>query len=305
MNRRQFLFVAGTTLLARDTIAQAAPQIIYFGFSLYGMRSLALKEALQTCARIGYDAVELALMPGYHADPATLDAEARRRLRGQLQEYQLAVPALMENLPLSADDTAHQRQLDRLKAAADLGQALSPDERPVIETILGGVAGSWDKVRALFVRRLTDWARVAMEKQTTVCIKPHRLNAMNLPEQALWSLREVNSPWIKLTYDYSHFEHRDMTLAGTMKQLAPHTRFVHVKDTRVDGGKMQFLLPGAGQVDYVEYLRELKSTGYRGCVCVEVSGMVSNQKNYDAAQAARQCYERLAGAFAKAEVRRK
>ncbi len=281
------------------------PQIIPFAFSLYGMRTLTLDAALEACAKIGYDAVELALMPGYHAEPKRLAKDERRRLRERLRTLRLGLAGLMENLPLNGNEQTHRDHLTRLQAALDFGVELSPESPPVLETILGGGVNDWDKLRRQFADRLGDWARLAEKHKTILAVKPHRFNAMNLPAHALWLMEQVKSPWIKLAYDYSHFQHRELTIADTVKQLLPHTRFVHIKDTRVVDGRPMFALPGDGGVDYPALLRAIREANYRGCVCVEVSGQVSGQKSYDPLAAARRCYENVAPAFTKAEVRRR
>jgi sugar phosphate isomerase/epimerase len=307
MNRRQFLAGAVTGSVVSRSVLGGSPQrpAISFGFSLYGMRSLGLTAALETCAKIGYDAVELAVMPGWPADPRGLNKDERRRLRQRLRDLNLTLPALMENLPLDVDDKAHQAQLERLRLAAVLGQDLVPDAQPLIETILGGKVGQWDTLRKRFAERLADWARVAETARTVIAVKPHRGNAMNLPEHALWLIQQVNSPWVRLAYDYSHFHERELPMADTLKVLLPHTRFVHVKDVRLDNGRVQFLLPGeTGRIDYAGLLRQLAAGGYRGSVCVEVSGMLSGQPGYDPNAAARRSYENLLPAWRKADLRR-
>lgn len=299
MQRRTFILSALAGGLGCSLHAAQERPAITFGFSLYGMRTLPLDTALETCAKIGYKAVELPVMPDWPADPARLNKEARTRLRERLQSLHLELPALMENTPLTADAKTHRLQMDRLTRAAELGHALA-DTPPVIETILGGRAGEWDKLRRSFADRLAEWARLAETARTVIVIKPHRMNAMNTPEHVLWLLDQVKSPWIKVGYDYSHFQHRDLSIADTVKQFAPHTRFVHVKDVRVENGRVQFLLPGDGDIDYTALLRELRASGYRGSVCVEVSGQIHNAKGYDPTATARRCYENLAPAFRRA-----
>jgi sugar phosphate isomerase/epimerase len=310
-NRRAFLrraSLVATALLLPTAAGRAKPtqaNTIPFGFSLYGMKTLSLEAGLEACAKLGYDGVELPLMPDWPAEPKRLTKQDRQNLHRQLSDLKLTLPALMENLPPDASDTTHRRQTDRLKAAADLGNELAPDAPPLIETVLSGKVGQWDELKGLFVRRVGDWAKVAEGAKTELAVKPHRFGAMNTPEQALWLVKEVSSPWLKLAYDYSHFAGRDLPLADTLKAMLSQTRFVHVKDVRVEGGKAEFLLPGEGTTDYVALLKGLKEGGYSGCVCVEVSTGIHNQKGYDPLAAAKKCYEALAPAFAKADVRRR
>src|SRR5947209_8281970 len=127
LSRRAFLpaFASQLGALALPTSASAQERpAIPFAFSLYGMRTLSLADALAACAKIGYDAVELALMPNYPAEPRLLDRDGRRRLRERLRELNLGLPGLMENLPLDGPETTRRSHLDRLQAAFELGRDL-------------------------------------------------------------------------------------------------------------------------------------------------------------------------------------
>ena len=274
------------------------------GFSLYGMKTLSLDAGLAACAKIGYDAVELAAMPDWPAAPAKLSPDNRRQLRKRLDDLGLALPALMENLDLGADDATDRRQRERLKAAGELAHDLAPDHPPLIETVVGGKAGQWPEVRDRFADRLTGWVRVAEETKTTLAIKPHRFGALNTPDDAVALVEKIGGPYLRLAYDYSHFQYRELALGETLKRMIPLTRFIHVKDTVLDRGQARFVLPGEGGFDYAPLLREAAALGYRGCVCVEVSGMVSNQPGYDPVVAAERCYDNLAPAFDKARIAR-
>jgi inosose dehydratase len=212
----------------------------------------------------------------------------------------------MENLPEPATDAAQRSNLDRLKAAAELGHALSPKSPPVIETILGGKPAQWEQMKDKLAERLRSWAEVAAAAKTIVAIKPHVGNALHTPDGALWLLRQVNSPWIKLAFDQSHFVLRDLPLAKTMTALLADSVFVHVKDAKGTADKFEFLLPGDGtSIDYGDYFQRLRNSDYRGPIVVEVSGQISGKPGYDPVVAAKRSYANLAPAMKKAGVRRK
>lgn len=312
--RRHFLkrcaggLAAATLSHARTPGAVAAPAAnareTSLGFSLYGMRTLSLVTALDVCARTGYDAVELPVMPGWPADPRGLSAADRRTVREKLAESGLALVSLMEDAPLAVEAAVHRQQLDRLRSAAELGRELSPAAPPLIESILGGKPDEWPKLKNSFVDRLGDWARVAEEAKTVVAVKPHRFGAMNAPDQAVWLVEQVGSDRIKLVYDYSHFQHRDLPLADTLRTLLPEARFIHVKDARLENGQVRFLLPGDGETDYQDLFSRLREHDYRGCVCVEASGMIHGQPGYDPVKTAEHCYANLAPKFVQAGLKR-
>lgn len=298
--------IGGAFVVGQDrALAEEKPATIPLGFSLYGMKSLKLADGVRSCAEIGYDCIELALLPGYPTEPKLLSADDRRTLRQQIADRGLILAALMENLAEPADDKQHRANLDRLKAAAELGHTLSPKVPPLIETILGGKPAQWDQVKDKMAERLRAWAETAAAAKTIIAIKPHVANALHTPEAALWLGKQVNSPWIKLAYDYSHLQLRKLALAETVRDLVPQSAFIHVKDARGSAEKFEFLLPGEGTIDYVEYLKLVKAAGYRGALVVEVSGQIFNRAGYDPIAAAKQCYAHLAPAFQKAEVRRK
>lgn len=292
---------------AKPPVAEQTRRVprISFGFSLYGMKSLKTAEALRICQKVGYDGVELALMPGWPTEPRLLGAKQRTELRQRLADSGLALMGLMENLREPADDANHRKNLDRLKAAAELGHTLSPKAPPPIETVLGGRPAQWDKLKERMAARLQDWVKVAETSKTVIAVKPHVGGALHTPEGALWLVKQCKSRWLRLAYDYSHFALRKFDLKRSLEILIPHTAFIHVKDSRGTAARFQFLLPGEGKTDYGRYFALLAKLGYRGPVVVEVSGQISRKRGYDPAKAARTSHAHLAPALRKAGVRKK
>src|SRR5262249_16979966 len=115
----------------------------------------------------------------------------------------------------------------------------------------------------------------------------------NTPEQSLWLLERTESPWIRLVYDYSHFQHREFSMAETLQQLVPSTVMIHVKDTIIEDDKPRFVLPGDGGVDYDALLRQAAVCGFSGPICAEVSGMVQSRPDYDAVVSAKRAYQNI------------
>ena len=255
------------------------------------MKSLAIEDALSALAEIGYDCVELPVMSGWPADSARFTADQAARWRDMLAARRLRLTALMDNLPALGDEAAHRANLDRLKRAAELAHALGPKGggRPLVETIMGGKAGEFETVKDRLVERLRDWAKIVAAAEVKLAVKAHIGNATQRPEQLLWLLDEVSSPWLVGAYDYSHFELQDVDMKETVDRLVPRSPFIHVKDTEHFQGKRGFLLPGEGTTDYPRLLKLIQAAGYRGDIIVEVSSQVSNKPNYEPLTAARKC----------------
>jgi inosose dehydratase len=293
--------ISSTALGADDSKQQ--PAKVDYCFSLYGMRSLKLADALKVCAEIGYDGVEIDSGRGQSGDPARLSADDRRAVRKQLQDLGLSLPGLMENLSLLTSEKQHQQNLDRLKAVGELGHDLSPDAPPIIETILGSRPDRWEQEKEKMATVLGDWAKAAEAAKTVIAIKAHVGGALHTPEGAKWLLDRVDNRWIRLNYDFSHFQLRDFDLQKSLAMLIDRTVFIHVKDNKGRLGGFRFLLPGEGDIDYASYFQMLKDSGYRGAVCVEVSGQIFGKPGYDPVAAARTSYNNLAPLLAKAKLR--
>lgn len=288
--RRQFL---ATTALATLPSLRAAEPGFTLGFSLYGMKTLPLDDALRTCAEIGYKHVEFALNPGWPTEPKLLDAAARKALRDRLATLMLGVSGLMLNMSLVVNDDAHAKNLAAMKEAAQFAHDLELPN-PLIETVLGGKPAEWDAIKDSMLARLRDWADAATAAKITLALKAHVGSAVNSPERLLWLLDKVPIPALCAAYDYSHFEVQGFPLAATLDALLPRTKFIHVKDTQGDAKKFQFLLPGEGRTDYAAYFKLLRERGYRGPIVVEVSGQVFSKPGYDPIAAAKKCYAVLA-----------
>lgn len=266
---------------------------IRLGFGTYGMRSLAPLDAIRVTSAIGYQGIELCLLQGWPTSLAEMSLGDRQDLRKALADHHLDVPSLLESLPCLRGEATHQSNLDRLKASAEFGKELAQSTPPVVQSIVGGKAEDWENSKHQLVTELGDWAEIGREMGVVICFKPHASHLVGLPEQALWILDQIDSPSLRIVYDYSHYFLEGIDLKESLKQLLPVTPYIQVKDSAGTRAKHRYLLPGDGETDYKLYFQELHRLNYRGFVNVEVSSMIHRLEGYDPLATARLCYQRL------------
>lgn len=273
----------------------------------YGLQSMPLAEAIQLIAKNGFNALEITVFPGTTGDPAEFlkTKEQIAAVRGQIAESGLRLSALMCDLKPEEDDQKHLEQLSELRTLIELARALSPDDPPILQTILGGK--DWEKSKDLFRDRLADWNRVLADLKGYLSIKPHRSHAMSVPEDAAWLLDQLGNPRrLRMVYDFSHYAFLEpkREIVETVEIALPITNYVAVKDAVEVDGKVRFALAGeSGSWDHADIIKALYEGGYRGDFCCEVSSQIwRNDPTYDPASATALCYQNLKSAFDRAGV---
>lgn len=255
-------------------------------FSLYGMKDVPLGKALDHLARIGYRAVELACLPGWEMDPTSMAPQAIDQLRKELSTRGLSVAALMLDAPLDTSEANFKSNLAMLAKACALSRSLDAAAPPVLETILGGKAGDLPAKLPLHRERLARVVELLEREGNTLALKPHRMQAFDDATALAALVSGARSRRVAVAFDPSHFQHRMPGIAEAWRTLAPNIRFVHIKETVVDGKQVRFVLPGEGGLDLNMVRGLLSQSGYKGPVCVEVSRQVWSAPGYDPLAAA-------------------
>lgn len=301
--RRTFLAAAplGLVTILSPSFPRAAAspaKTLRKGFGTYGLPGWSLLDSIEGVARAGFDSIELAAMPGYHADPDALSPAERREARKQIESKGLVLGALM-GLPTPGAESKG-KQTDRVRRMIELSLDLSPKAPAMIQSVLGG--GRWEEKKGLYAETLQGWSDLLGDSGVRLAIKPHRGHAMSRPEQAVWLIESTDLQGrVGLVYDYSHYAFRDMTPEETVKVAAPHTFYVVMKDTRQTEKGIRFDLPGATNgMPHAEVLRRFYTAGYRGEVCCEVSSQVWKAPGYDAKKALELCLSGMSKAFREA-----
>jgi len=189
-------------------------------------------------------------------------------------------------------------------AVPHLVRAQRADEPPAVNTPPGGKPEEWDTQKDFLAERVGELVDYGASRGVTIAMEPHVGAIIDTPAKVLELLEIVNSPYLKVNFDISHFDIIGMPTEETVAVLAPVSIHTHVKDQRGTAPNHEFLIPGEGPFDYVHYLKEMRAHGYDGFITAEVSFMVQGRENYDPLAAATLSYETLSNAFTEAGIER-
>ncbi|HQY31021.1 MAG TPA: sugar phosphate isomerase/epimerase [Thermomicrobiales bacterium] len=272
-------------------------------YSTWGMKTTPVDVAIRHCADLGFDGLELTIIPGWPTDAADLTKADRLSIRQQYDAAGLELCGFSGNIDLLAADWESVRATfcGYLDLAAEMQKA---GEHRIVTTTSGGTADEWEMTQHEIAERLGVVSAYAHRVGVMVGIEPHVGSSVHLPEHAIWMMEQVASPGLTLHFDISHFNVQGIPMAESIRLLAPHALHTHVKDERGLAPDHQFLIPGEGDMDYAGYLKEMSDAGYSGHIVVEISLMVQARPNYDALSAATQSYNILSAAFQEAQIGR-
>ncbi len=276
------------------------------GYSTWGMPTVPVDTAISHIADLGFDGIELTIIPRFTTELSTLDAAERKRIASLLKQHNLALPAIAAHSSLlETDPDAHAKNMWRLKGGVDLAVELAQgDELPAVNTTTGGKPEEWEIKKDFLAERVGELVDYGASQGVTIAMEPHIGAIIDTPEKVLELLEIVNSPYLKVNFDISHFDIIGIPTEETVSALAPVSAHTHVKDQRGIAPDFEFLIPGEGTFDYVGYLKAMQAHGYDGFITAEVSFMVQARENYDPLAAATLSYETLSKAFVEAGIAR-
>ncbi len=234
-----------------------------YSFMTFACPEYTLAEVLEVALSCGYDGVELRVASG-HGHGAELQRRARERevIRKQFEEAGVAVACIATSIRFNQPDEAGRQVVvneacDYCELAAELGSArvrvfggASPepaDRETEIARVRDGLAACVSTAEACGVR---------------LCLETH--DAFCEGAVVARICREVDSPWVRATWDVQHPVTAGESVAFTAGELMPYTDHVHFHDTDRCGERNECVPIGRGQAPIRELLRALHDGGYDG-----------------------------------------
>ncbi|NQU97008.1 MAG: sugar phosphate isomerase/epimerase [Chloroflexi bacterium] len=268
--------------------------MVRLGYSTYAMREVDVFDALPRLRSMGYEAVEICVRDGWATAADVFDASARRKLVGRLRDLGFPPPPLMDSMSVCAEGGDREAMLRRAAATFSMARDVNfGDALAVVTTTLGSPEPPWDTGRQEIRDGFLELADLASQYGVVIAVEAHVGGVFETPEKAVWLMEETGHEHLKLNFDISHFTVQGYDLQQCVDLCAPYAVHTHVKDGYMVDGRVQFQLPGEGDLDLTAYMKAVARAGLELPVYVEVSLQLSGLPGYDPWQAAGFCYRAL------------
>ena len=255
-------------------------------FSTIGCPDWTLREVVATAKDLGYSGIEIRSLNG-EVDATkmrefTVDLDKTLEL---LNRTGLKIAMLSTNCALANhnDEDAVERAFKYVDLARKLGveyiRVMSTD-RPYFD------GGDIDLCKKRY-------AKIVEYAKGTGVIPLMETNGLFLDSKTLSDFIDEIGEGAGVLWDTHHpFRYNDEPISVTVKNLGSKIKYVHLKDSKIEKGKVAYKLMGYGDVPLEEIVKVLKEVGYDGYYTfewvklwnkdlVEESGVVfANYANY-------------------------
>lgn len=239
-----------------------------FAFSTLGCPDWLWEEIISAAADLGYDGVELRGIGSeiYLPDIKTFSSQKLPTIRAKLKKLHLEIPCLTTGAFLFDQDKkeAAQREVtDYLALAESLG---TPYVRVLGDSSPGPGCTSVDE--ALVEENFTELLSLAAGKGVTLLLETNGIYADSHKLRRL--LEKIGHPNLAALWDIHHpFRYFHEPVAETYANLKPWIKHVHIKDSIIKNGKVQYRMLGYGDVPVADAVTKLAADGYRGYISLE------------------------------------
>jgi sugar phosphate isomerase/epimerase len=265
--------------------------MIKLAFSTNAFKRYSIEDSIREIANVGYSGVEI-LCDVPHAYPHTFTDDQVRALKKTLASSYMQISNLNAFTLYAIGDTYHPSWIDDsremriehtiecIRLAKKIGAKhlstepggpvppLTPSSPPPPSQQQYQDIGRLEKI---FLDGVTRVAKMAEEEDIKVLIEPEPgLLIENSRQFKNFMKKEIiNSKYIRLNFDISHFYCVNEDPAKVVFELSDYIEHFHLADiahTRIHN----HLIPGKGSIDFRSVFDAVDDIGYRGFVTVEL-----------------------------------
>lgn len=233
------------------------------GIRLHDIEKAPLERRLEIAHEQGFKCGHLALgkvISEYPTDNGALTPGLAMYLRKQFAKNDLDIAVLGCYLNLATpDEEALKKNVERYKAHIRFNSLLGSG---VVGTETGAVntgykyeeANHSDEALKIFINNVKPVIRYAEQMGVIFAIEPVFKHIVCNPKRARIVLDEIGSPNLQIIFDpvnlldISNYENRNEIIDEAIELLGPDIAMVHLKDFKVNEGKMDSVACGTGEM---------------------------------------------------------
>lgn len=235
------------------------------GLRLHDARKLPLSESLRDVKAQGFSCVHLALskIEGQTSDIDALTPGYAMYLRHEFEKAGLDIAVLGNYLNLAHPDKDKLKEIQRkymahLRFASLLGCSVVGTETGAPNPTYSYDKESCHSNEALevFIENVKPVVEYAEKCGVILAIEPVYKHIVYNPERAREVLDRIASPNLQIIFDPVNLLHpdnldrRDEVINEAIELLGPDISIIHLKDYVLEGGQMNCLGCGLGEMDY-------------------------------------------------------
>ncbi|HUR58420.1 MAG TPA: sugar phosphate isomerase/epimerase family protein [Opitutaceae bacterium] len=245
-----------------------------FGICNETFQNWKIDDIFSYCAKIGYDAVEVApfTLAKYVTD---IPPAERQRIRESAAKAGIAISGIhwvlvqAEGMYLTSPDVATRERTakyfcDLVDFCADIGGKIivvgSPKQRRLLPGVTTEQAWTW----ATDVFRPS--VKLAEKRGVTICFEPLapvETNFINTAADGIRFTQQLGSRNFQVILDVKAMSSESKPIPQIIRESKGNFAYFHANDANMKG-------PGFGDVDFRPIAAALKEVGYNGYVSVEV-----------------------------------
>jgi len=247
--------------------------LLRIGIRLHDMKAGTLKERAGYAKEQGFSCVHLALgktVDGFKMKPETFTSGLAREIKESFEGAGVDIAVLGCYKNLAHPDIEEVKKLQKLyvahlRMAAILGCSVVGTETgaPNAPYTYEPLCHTEAALQA-FLRGVVPVVEAAENLGVLFAIEPVWNHIVWNPKIARRVLDEIASPNLRIIFDpvnllsIENYEERESVIDEAMDLLAPEIEVVHLKDFRIDDGKMTSIAAGTGMMKYDKILKFLK-----------------------------------------------
>jgi sugar phosphate isomerase/epimerase len=241
--------------------------IMKIAFSTLGCPGWSWEDILSTAKDFGFDGIEIRGIENelYVPKAKPFDESNLNHTREKLQKLNIEIPTLTSDCFLF-DGENIEKYLREGREYIDLANKLG--SRYIRVLGYGSPHPEKDVDLDFIAKNLKILAEYAADKNVMVLIETNGVLAKS--EKMTDLLKKTASSNAGVLWDIHHTSRfYNEPVEKTYDMLKDHIKYVHIKDSIIDNGKIKYKMMGYGDIPVKEALLLLKKSGYEGYVSLE------------------------------------